>query len=255
MVVFALLIVCAVSATAKESGRAGKTQEQATSQLQLLEGQKAELSFLWSDLAKAGVVFTIWNGSSRDTAFAAKTTPLDLSAPGVGGGPQSIELEVAPTSGTIRGNSVQQFTVKVKGSVDPPGHASYAALVIVEDTDPKVGPFVQHVRINVTGPISAVSKFTLTAWHQIPFSTLWDSGGELPLTERLSAAQTSNRDRIVGIVHKSSGGAAEVRWTTSNTPTAQNQASRACLKIVNLPAAGQYDGEIWLGGLRIGQIR
>jgi hypothetical protein len=217
--------------------------------LQLAEGAKPESLFSWHDLKAGGVVLSIWNGSEKSLQLSAEVSALDSYTAGVGSGATSIAVTITPSSLTAEPYSINRFTLALKGTgITPRDHGSYAGVLIIKSLDPKFAPFVQRLRINALAPQPAVSKLTFVAWRIVPFLPLWRSTGDLPLVEPFGTGQLADRNRIVGIVHRSSGGFATVRWTTSEC-TGQDVPSLARLVVSGLPSAGQYDGDVALGGM------
>lgn len=226
-----------------------KAQVAAATPLQLLEGTKPESSFSWHDLEAGGTVISIWNGSEKRLQLSAEVSALDSYASGVGSGATSIAVAITPGSVTAEPYSINRFTLALKGAgIAPRDHGSYAGVLTIKSLDPKLAPFVQRLRINALAPQPAVSKLTFIAWRIVPFLPLWCSTGDLPLAEPFGPGQLADRNRLVGIVHRSSGGFATVRWTTSES-TGQDEPPRARLVVSGLRSAGQYDGDIALGGM------
>lgn len=253
------LLLVVVSHCVHGSSSAGTKAPRASSQeraevaaalpLQLAEGAKPESIFSWRDLEAGAAVLSIWNGSEKSLQLSAEVSALDSYTSGAGSGATSIAVTITPGSVTAEPYSINRFTLALKSAgITPRDHGSYAGVLIVKRLDAKFAPFVQRLRINALAPQPAVSKLTFVAWRIVPFLPLWCSTGDLPLAEQFDPGQLADRNRIVGIVHRSSGGLATVRWTTSES-TSQDEISRARLVVSGLPSAGQYDGDIALGGM------
>jgi hypothetical protein len=221
----------------------------AASPLQPIDGTKGELTFSWRELSSGSAVLAIWNSSDKGLTVTAKVTDLEPTAPGLSPTTVAIPVTITPNSAKISEFGLIRLTLTLQDKKTlPRERGSYSGVLILEDSDHKVTPFVQHLRINLPGPQAAVSKITFVAWRWVPFSPLWLATGRLPLAAHGGPDEPSAPDRVVGFVHKATGGVAVVRWTSTSQGPGKKP-SRARLEIGRLPSAGQFDGDIYLGGM------
>jgi hypothetical protein len=218
--------------------------------LQLGDASKPEISYAWRELESGRVVVSVWNTSKEQQKISASLTDFDLAAGSAGQGPATIHLTISPDSSIAAGYGVSRFTLKLRDPAPvPPVRGSYSGvLLVLGDTD-KFSSVSQRIRINVAGPQPAVTKATFIAWRLAPFLPAWCASIKVPLTDAYKPAEFTDLGRIVGFVHRPYGGIATVRWT-SLEPAQGGRPARAHLEIEDLPAAGQYDGDIYLGGLQ-----
>jgi hypothetical protein len=173
-----------------------------------------------------------------------------LAAGSTGQGPETIHLTISPDSANADGYVVSRFTLKLQDPAPvPPVRGSYSGVLLFAGDTDKFSSLSQRMRINVAGPQPAVTKATLIGWRLAPFLPVWCASIEAPLTDEYKPAEFTDPGRIVGFVHRPYGGIATVRWT-SLEPAQGNRPARARLEVEDLPAAGQYDGDIFLGGLQ-----
>lgn len=218
--------------------------------LQLADGAKPEISYTWRELESGRALISIWNSSKEQQKITATVTDFDLSAGSTGRGPSSIHLKVSPDSTSSPKYGVTRFTLTLSDPATGPAvRGSYSGILLIAGEGDKFSPFSQHVRIGVTGPQPAVTKVTLVAWRFAPFLPVWCASINVPLSDEYKSAEFDEPNRVVGFVHRGYGGIATVRWAMLETAH-DNKPAKARLTIAHLPAAGQYDGEVYLGGLQ-----
>jgi hypothetical protein len=218
--------------------------------LQLTDGAKPEISYTWREVENGMAVVSVWNDSKDQLKLSLDVTDFDLTAGSIGSGATPIRLTVSPGTATVGGYGVTRFTLKLSDpSVVPPVRGSYVGLLSFSADNAKFSPFSQRIRINVAGPEPAVTKATLFAWRLAPFCPLWWASINIPLKDEYKASEFTEPDRVVGYVHASTGGIAVVRWKELK-PAQHAKPPKARLVIPRLPAAGQYESDINLGGLQ-----
>ena len=270
--IFAALSVCLVVTTSVAGNQSKKPQKAAgadskktvnqsdTTQkpekalpalpLQLTDGTKTEVTYTWRELESGRALISIWNSSKEQLKITAAVADFDLSAGSTAQGASSISLTVSPDSTTSLKYGVTRFTLRLKDPATVPAvRGSYSGLLLLSGEGDKFSPFSQRVRINVTGPQPAVTKASLVAWRFAPFLPVWCASINVPLNDEYKPAEFTEPERVVGFVHRAYGGIATVRWATLK-PAHDNKPAQARLTIASLPAAGQYDGEVYLGGLQ-----
>jgi hypothetical protein len=250
-----------VAASGWSNGKSGKSDDHKganpqaetdkalpASPVQLVDGTKPEVAFTWRELESGSGIISIWNSSEKPQDVTAEVTDFDLSPGSVGPGESTVRMVISPTKAPLAPYGISRFTLNVQDSAKIPRvRGSYGGVLVVKSSGGKFAPFTQRVRINVVGPQPSVSKVTLVAWRVVPFCPAWRASVNVPLTDSYKAAEFAEPNRIVGFVHKATGGIATVRWSKLK-PAEPNKPARAHLIVCNLPSAGQYEGDITLGG-------
>jgi hypothetical protein len=238
-----LLLLAGATSSQCANQKAGHEKDAIpASSLQLVDPTKGESTFSWKQLQSGAAIVSIWNPSDKDQDVSIKIT--DFNRPGGKDFGEVIAGSACPQR--LLKHEITRFVLKMEAGHDtspPPG--LYTAFLVVEDaSNPKAfTPYAKQLTVKVSSPQPALSKLTMVAWRQFPFSPLWRGNAEVPLKESDFLPKGDGVEKPIGFVQKDTGGFATVLWSRTK-PSVDGRSSIAEIKIDDLPHAGKYDGEV-----------
>jgi hypothetical protein len=225
------------------------TQQPKSLPIQFLGSESGALMVQWEDLqaGRAGISVLDNSPENKQQKIQATITPLYL--PGDVIIPLSVNAAV-PASPSDKGASLNRFqAMRFNLSVGSgpyklqPG--TYTAVVVFQDADTtsQLVPVIKQVQIVIPGIQPVVSKATLIAVRNIPFTTWWRGSVVIPLKFPSAASELPNIEPKQGIIRRDSGGSSTVTWRAIPDSSGRN----AELSVESLPSAGRYEGEVNFG--------
>jgi hypothetical protein len=223
-------------------GPAGTSKPPASIQAANLADGK--VTFTWEQLADGTAQITLLNTSKvkHTLIFSGWFSASSSSDPST-----TIALKVSPEKPEIESGRYQRLFMSL---ADPPAirprpGTYFAALTFVTEVaqDP---PVTIQASITVSDPRPGIDKISVLATRSGPWAGPWSTKFTIPLATSLDTSLLPQDKRTVGYLHRDPEGWVRVQWDEVGNDKAPPTAT---LEVVDLTAAGKYEGDINLPGV------